>query len=207
MGVREATRDDLWDVARIHKARFGTPDYALGQYPIAIISNFYALFLGRCVFLVHVSDRGVDGFILGGEARHLRGAERAFVWNNIVPLRFGNITPSPSLAGCLPQCPQIIRIADQESSCNGRRRSCLDCFPAVDKTAEGGGAAVALMEAFGSSISGRYTAYLLSVIPTNRRAVQSYKKLGLTIVEDASPDHFTFQREFKLPCGSSPQEP
>ena len=83
MGVRSATRDDLREVARIHKARFCTPDYTLGQYSVSLISKFYALFLGRCTFLVHVSQRGVNGFVLGGERGELQGVEHEFMRNHL----------------------------------------------------------------------------------------------------------------------------
>jgi ribosomal protein S18 acetylase RimI-like enzyme len=207
MGVRSATRDDLREVARIHKARFCTPDYTLGQYSVSLISKFYALFLGRCTFLVHVSQRGVDGFVLGGERGELQGVEHEFMRNHLArccletllrprlwPAAYATVRrlfpsqtkdPAPQPA---PEAPRLLSIA-------------------VDKAAEGSGAAAELVKAFEESMSGSHTAYELSVVKTNRQAVRFYEKLGLTNVPSTSPKYFTFRREFKPPCARGPQGP
>ena len=207
MGVRAATPDDLGDIARIHKARFGTSDYILGQYSVSFINKFYASFLGQSVFLVHVSDRGVDGFVLGGERAKLRGAERAFLWKNI--FRYGLETllhPRLWPGACRSAyklCRSLTKKLVRQPGAELPRMLSI----AVDEAAQGSGTAEALGTAFEADIASRHAAYQLSVLPNNRRAVRFYEKLGLTLVEDASPDHLTFQREFKPPGGSGRPEP
>ena len=44
MGVRAATPDDLWEIARIHKARFSKSGYLIGHYSINLIRAYYAAF-------------------------------------------------------------------------------------------------------------------------------------------------------------------
>ena len=205
--VRAATRDDIGDVARIHKARFGGEEYTLGQYSLSLISEFYASFLGRCVFLVHVSERGVDGFVVGGGVEEVASAQRAFVRSNLVRccwetlrhprlwraayhfVRRSYLPQLEALAEIItPKLPKLLSIA-------------------VDQAAEGSGAATALVKAFESSISGCYAGYTLSVLKTNQQAVRFYEKLGLTIVVDSFPRSFIFQKDFESPADGSPQEP
>lgn len=207
MGVRAAKRDDLRDVARIHKARFCTPDYTLGQYSVSLISKFYALFLDRCVFLVHVSDRGVDGFVMGGEREELYGVEHAFMRNNLARCCLETLLRPRLWPAAYGTLRKLFR-----SQAKGPVQQPGPALPrllsiAVDKSAEGSGAAAALVAAFESSISSRHAAYELSVVKTNRQAVRFYEKLGLSLVPSASPKYFTFRREFKPPRDSSPQEP
>ncbi len=205
--IRAATQDDMGDVARIHKARFGGQEYTLGQYSTSLVRGFYASFLGRCVFLVHTSDRGVDGFVVGGGCGEVAGAQRAFVRNNLVRccletlghpslLRAGynfirrSYLPQPSkfLKVLAPNLPKLLSIA-------------------VDEAAQGSGAGAALVKAFESCIAGRYPGYTLSVLKTNAQAVQFYEKLGLTIVVDAFPRSFVFYKDFGPHGDRSPQKP
>ena len=55
---------------------------------MSLIRKFYTAFLGRCVFLVHVSDRGIDGFVVGGGPEKIAAAQRAFVRKNVRPVLF-----------------------------------------------------------------------------------------------------------------------
>ncbi len=205
--IRPATQDDIRDVARIHKARFGGFEYTLGQYSISLISKFYASFLGRCVFLVHVSDRGIDGFVMGGGPEEISAAKRAFIWNNLARCCWETLL-HPRLwyaayhfvrRSCLPQptkfeeilapnLPKLLSIA-------------------VDTAAEGSGTATVLVKAFESSIYDRCTGYTLNVLKTNAHAVRFYEKLGLKIIVDAFPRTFVFHREFGPPVDRSPQGP
>ena len=205
--VRAAVRDDLADVARIHKARFGTHDYTLGQYSNSLIREFYASFLGRCLFLVHVSDRGIDGFVVGGMREDLFRVQRSFVLNNVgrccletllhprlwtaiyrAVRRIFALQPTQLVEFLTPDLPRLLSIA-------------------VDESAQGRGVAAALVTAFESSICNRYDGYTLSVLKTNQHAVRFYEKLGLTIMVDAYPRSFVFQKTFPPRDAGSSQEP
>jgi ribosomal protein S18 acetylase RimI-like enzyme len=162
------------------------------------------------VFLAHISDRGIDGFVLGGERGDLDAAEHAFLRKHLFrccletlfhprlwPAAYGTLRklslskskrPVQQPAPAAPALPRLLSIA-------------------VDASAEGSGAAGELVAAFESSISSRCAAYELSVVKTNLQAVRFYEKLGLTLVATASPKYFTFRREFKQPRSSSLQEP
>ena len=206
-GVRAATRDDVRDVARIHKARFGGPEYTLGQYSLPLISSFYLSFLGRCLFLVHVSQRGVDGFVVGGNHEEVYAAQRAFVRNHLARccaetlLHPGlwraayhfcrrSFLPQPTklVAMMAPKLPKLLSLA-------------------VDEAVEGSGTALALVKAFESNICSRHSGYTLSVLKNNPRAVRFYQRLGMQIVVDAFPRSFVFQKDFAPPDEGPPQGP
>ena len=205
--VRPATYDDIEDIARIHKARFGGPEYTLGQYSYSLVRGFYASFLGRCVFLVHCSDCGVDGFVVGGAPAEVSAAQRAFVRNNLVGCCLETLLhprlwraayqfvrrsylpqPTKFVEILAPDLPKLLSIA-------------------VDEAAQGSGAGAALVKAFESSISPRYAGYTLSVLKGNAQAVRFYEKLGLTIVVDAFPRSFIFYKEFGPSGDCDQQEP
>ena len=205
--VREAAFDDIEDVARIHKARFGGPEYTLGQYSMSLVRGFYASFLGRCVFLVHPSDRGVDGFIVGGGPEDIYGAQRAFVRKHFVRCcletslhpRLWRAAYRFMQRSYLPQPTKIVELLMP----NLAKLLSL----AVDKAAEGSGTAAVMVKAFESRIWDRCPGYTLSVLKANQQAVRFYEKLGLTIVVDAYPRSFILQKIFDPSGGSRPQEP
>ena len=196
MGVRSATRDDLSDVARIHKARFGNLDYTLGQYSFSLITKFYASFSGRCVFLVHVSAGKVNGFLVGGPLAEVYRAQRAFVRSHLLQCCFEtalhprlwraagrfirrSFLPQPMnfVPILAPNLPHLLSMA-------------------VDEAAEGTAAATALVKCFEAEISGEYPGYMLSVLKDNPRAIRFYKKLGLRVVVDAFPRTLLLQKDF-----------
>ena len=207
MGVRAATPEDLWEVARVHKARFSTPDYTLGQYSVSLIYKFYKAFLGRCVFLVHVSDQSVDGFVLGGEPAELHGAEHAFLRHNLTRCGLETLVrPRLWRAAYGTACKLLLsRKKDPSQQPTPPLPRLLSI--AVDRNAGGSGAAMELVRAFESSVSSDHPAYELSVVKTNRQAVRFYEKLGLTRLAEASPKYFTFRKEFRPACDGSLQEP
>ena len=195
--VRAATPDDIRDVARIHKARFCGPSLTLGHFSVSLISKFYRSFLGRYVFLVHTSERGVDGFVLGGEREELFSAKRTFIFSNlgrccweiVLHLHLWPAVFHFIRRFFIPQEKDFVRPLAPDLP-----RLFLLC---VAKAAEGSGAATALVKAFESVISSRYAGYWLTVSKSNHRAVRFYQRLGLTVVVDAFPRGFMFQKEFE----------
>ena len=198
-GVREATLDDVGDVARIHKARFSSPELTLGQFSVSLISKLYASFLGRYVFLVHVSERGVNGFLVGGGREELFNAERAFIRNNLLHCCAETLL-HPHLWPALFRSVRKIflpRTIDFVRPLAPRSPRLLSL--AVDEAAQGSGAATALVKAFEAKISTCHPGYWLTVNKTNHRAVRFYERMGMMIVVDAFPTSFMFQKEFEPP--------
>lgn len=194
-------------MARIHKARFCTSDTALAHCSVSLISKFYASFLGRYLFLVHDSGRGVDGYVVGGEREGLIHSERTFIGNHLAhccwemlshprlwpivirSVRKAVLTRSMDFVAPLaPELPRLLTLA-------------------VAADAEGSGVATTLVKAFESTISSRYSGYWLTVAKTNLHAVRFYERLGMTIVVDAFPSSFMFQKEIEPADGGDPPQP
>ena len=205
--VRGATRDDVIAVAKIHKARFNTADYTLGQFSFSLISKFYGEFLGRCVFLVHVSDGRIDGYVVGGLGSEIFAVQRRFslkhlpqccwetlcrphLWSAAYRFLRRSFLPQPTkfVEILAPHLPRLLSLA-------------------VDEAAQGSGAAAALVKAFEASICRRYAGYTLSVLKTNLQAVRFYEKLGLEIIVDAFPRSFVFQKQFEPSVERKSREP
>jgi ribosomal protein S18 acetylase RimI-like enzyme len=205
--VRPAAEGDLAEVARIHKDRFGSDDYTLGQYSCTMIRAFYRLFVGRCVFLVHVTPTGVDGFILGGDPKELADITHSFV--RLHPLRC--CLETLVVPRVWPAAFRSIRklfmsprkaLAEELSFKVARLLSI-----AVDKNAEGTGAATALADAFRSHICGKFEAFELKVAKSNHRAVRLYHKLGMTADVDDSLTRFRFRKTLGRPVAPGPHGP
>lgn len=192
---RAATQDDIKEIARIHKQRFDTPEYTLGQFSVSLIGAFYRSLLGRCTFLVHVFDDQVDGFLVGGLQEEIYAAQRAFVsrhlvrccletmlhprlWRAAYSFVRRSFLPQPAkfLPILAPNLPRVLSFAVGESAENT--------------------VAFSLLRAFESTIRGRYAGYTMSVLKTNRTALQFYERLGIQIIVNAFPRSFILHREF-----------
>ncbi len=197
--VRPAMTDDLGEVARIHKHRFSDDEYTLGQYSLPMIRAFYRHFLDRCVFLVHVSEHGMDGFVLGGGTKELSDVARLFFWRHLPRACFETLV-SPRL------WPAALRFVLFRRLCASRRKKpAADpagdvarlLSIAVDMSAEGTGAAAALVRAFESRVCRTHAAYELKVAKSNLRAVRFYQKVGLRLDDNDTPTHCRFRKEFR----------
>ncbi len=197
--VRPAREDDLWEVARIHKLQFSTVDYTLGQYSVALIREFYRCFLGRCLFLVHVSPRGIDGFVLGGERKDLNHVEQVFFRSHLFACCFETLR-HPRLWPAAYRTASRMFLSRGKKPVNHDRQDVPRLLSiAVDESAKGSGAATALVSAFDAFFRGSFPAYELSVVKTNHRAVRFYEKLGMRIVAGPNPMYYTFRQDFDRP--------
>jgi ribosomal protein S18 acetylase RimI-like enzyme len=180
--VRLATRADLLQIARIHKQRFSRPMDFLGHYSLGLITEFYREFLGRCVFLVHATDREIDGFVLGGEAKTLAHCKGTFRRNHFVASVLQTLT-RPHIWSLASQ-----RIRHHRSDAHGPPGTGGDfrlLSLAVDQQAEGSGVGKALMRAFDAAVPPQYLAYRLSVLKVNDHALHFYEKLGFEVAGES----------------------
>ena len=127
--VRPAMTDDLGEVARIHKHRFSDDEYTLGQYSLPMIRAFYRHFLDRCVFLVHVSEHGMDGFVLGGGTKESSDVGAVVLLAAPAPrlLRDAGVAPPLAGGGSLCIVPQIPARRGGRSPLQTRRETWLGC--------------------------------------------------------------------------------
>jgi ribosomal protein S18 acetylase RimI-like enzyme len=191
----------LWDVARIHKSRFCDEDHTLGRYSLAMIRAFYRLFLGQCVFLVHVSERGVDGFVVGGGAEELAKITRAFFRNHPFRCFFETLLLPSVWPAAFRSFRKLFFSRNKEKTAAAQSQIPARLLSiAVHEAAEGRGVAKALVRAFELRIRATYPGYVLKVARSNQRAVRFYEKLGMTIeIDAAAPDRCRCTRVWDMP--------
>lgn len=194
MSVRFANSNDLASIAGIHKAQF--PTHFLGQYSVSLLAEFYRCFLGHTVFLVHDTENGVNGFVLGGAANQLSACKATFVRHNLMRCACETLL-RPSLwvsgvhRGLLTlAAPRTSRRQHSESTA---RLNFSLLSIAVRKEAVGKGIATQLVDAFEKQLVGSATEYRLSVNKDNPRALAFYKKAGFEVMRD-SGDSLEFHR-------------
>jgi ribosomal protein S18 acetylase RimI-like enzyme len=177
MAIRRATAADLTQVAAIHKSRFTM--HFLGQFPAALLREYYATFLGRSVFFVHEGLEGIDGFVLGGDAGEIAACLRAFVRGHLAAC-FWRALRRPQLFGA------ALRRAARTLFRRGRNQA-PEAPPttllsiAVTEEAVGKGVAAALVRGFEDAIRPRAGLYGLSVLKGNARGMAFYRKVGFRV--------------------------
>ena len=201
MAVRVATADDLWEVARIHKARFSEPGYLLGQYSTTLIRAFYLAFLERAIMLVSTSPSGIDGFVLGGNADVLRACKRSFIRANALRGIFESILlPRLWFIGLQTVgdyvWPRRKPAAPEPPSEDMRMLS----IAIADRPVRGG-TAMSLILAFDERVRGLCTGYQGTVLKTNVQLLRFYDLVGLRPVGDNG--EVVTVRKSLVPPGSS----
>jgi ribosomal protein S18 acetylase RimI-like enzyme len=207
MSVKSAKPEDLPTIAAIHKAQFST--HFLGQYSTSLLVRFYSSYLKTTILLIHESERGVDGFVLGGKSNDLAGCQRMFVRRNWGRLFYETVLRPRLWPGSLQRSWAALR-----KRCLRRRQgnkppvdpvfSILSI--AVSKQALGKGVAAALVDAFEQQIRGRITHYELSVRKDNLRAIKFYEKMGFELKADNGVS-LRFQKVLRRDADNTPPAP
>ena len=183
MPIRSAEDRDLPAVAAIHKSQFG--DHFLGQYSIRLLEKYYGAFLGKSVFLVHETQEGVDGFILGAESDRLSACRATFlrstllqcIWETLFRPRLWRkgITSGFSIV----IAPRPRRGSSDKAPTKPRLRL---LSIAVSKEAMGEKVGAGLIDVFERTIdNGDVCEYGLSLKKTNHRAARFYEKMGFEV--------------------------
>lgn len=173
MSIRPATETDLLAIARIHKDRFA--DHLLGRYSVGLLTEFYRAFLDGTILLVHEDERGVDGFVLGGEAGRLAECRKAFLRANPARCLLETLCRPAIWAPALRQAGRLLL---GRKTRTGSAESMRLLSIAVDRRASGQGVGCELIRAFEAELGDRWTSYGLSVKDHNTRAIAFYRKCG-----------------------------
>jgi ribosomal protein S18 acetylase RimI-like enzyme len=198
MSVREAKSDDLEAVARIHKARFSHPNYLLGQYSIGLIREFYAAFLARAVFLVHVREGEVDGFILAGMPDVVRACKRSFIRNNL-PRCVAETAFRPRVwLHSVRTLRGLFRHRRNPAGANPDKSMRFLSFGIADGNRRGG-AAITLLASLEARIRDVCPGYQAVVRRSNTQLLQFYERVGFQQVAD-NGNVVTLRKSFAGPA-------
>ncbi len=179
MPIRPATEKDVQAVAVIHKQQFST--HFLGQYSTTLLAGLYREFLGETCFLVHETESGIDGFIVGGHAGRIAAARAAFVrrqawrcaWETLLRPQLWLQGFQRGMAALKPARHHAETVPQEPAG-----PSCSLLSVAVAGRAVGSGAAAELVREFDRSLLPWTAAYRLSVEKDNARAIRFYEKMG-----------------------------
>ncbi len=173
----------------------------LGELSPALIAALYGKFVDRSVFLVHVGNGVVDGFVVGGAAREVFNCRLSFVRHcglrcildvlrrpRIWLLAFRSFA---KLVGKL--LPSKSRAAFNEEF------HLLSIAVAVD--AERAGIGTQLVRRFEEAIIGSCRTYRLGVLKNNLAAIRFYEKLGFRYAGE-SVTSWTLSKSLTANAGS-----
>lgn len=195
MTIRNATLSDIPAVAQIHKARFA--DHLLGHYSNSFIASFYECLAKQAIFLVHFTQQGVDGFVVGGESHTMAACKRGFVKKHLircaVETAFHPSIWHLGLLGLLDLRPLHRNASEANANMHDMRLLSI----AVDESARGTGAGAALVRAFEAQIRDRCSNYGLTVRKSNRQAIRFYEKLGF-LLEEESRRGLALRKHFRI---------
>ncbi len=181
-GVRPCCQDDIPQVVEIHKARFSASGTLLAHLSRTLIAALYSEFLDRSVFLVHVSDGEVDGFVVGGWTHDTMRCKLAFLRRHTL-FCIANIARCPrfwyrAVRFCAKVAGKCFSWKLGNSPPNEYRLVSI----AVAAGASRKGVGTALVEGFEKTIRAECDSYRLSVLKTNSPAIGFCEKLAFQFV-------------------------
>jgi ribosomal protein S18 acetylase RimI-like enzyme len=184
--IRVCRKEDLARIAEIHKSQFLVPRTLLGELSPTLITALYEAFIDRSVFLVHISNGKVDGFVLGGAMRELVRCRMSFV------RRCGLWCAAEVL--CRPRIwmmafrsfAKLLRklVPSKARAVSGEDYRLLSIAVAADSERKGIG--TKLVHRFEEAIGGSCRSYRLGVMKNNTAAIRFYEKLGFHYVRESA---------------------
>jgi CheY-like chemotaxis protein len=185
-GIRSCCKEDLAQVAEIHKSQFAVPGALLGHLSTSLIAQFYAGFLHRAIFLVHTTDGAVDGFVLGGQ-RAVLARCRSSLFRRSPLLGLADVGRRPHLwPQALRYCIRLVRGTSASNLAIEPRSDLRMISLAVAPHATRKGIATALVDAFETTLRGMSPDYELSVLKGNLSAISFYERLAFRRVRETA---------------------
>ena len=184
--IRTCRKVDLARIAEIHKSQFSVPGALLGELSPALIAAMYEAFIEQSVFLVHVSNGAVDGFVLGGATCELVSCRLSFLrqcglWCVLDVLR----RPRIWLLAFRSLAKLVGKLVSAKSGAASNEEFRLLSI-AVAADAERQGIGTQLVRRFEEAIGGSCRAYRLGVLKNNSAAIRFYEKLGFRYVGESA---------------------
>lgn len=190
--VQQATDNDIFKVASIHKQQF--PTHFLGKYSVRLLSAYYKAFLDNSIFLVSRDNDEVNGFVVGGFASNLSCGRRDFLTQNKVLYITETILRPNTYLGVLSRLKSVASSMQKTKGSNSVTDEIFILSIAVDKNYMGKGIAQELCHAFEESIKPDASEYGLYVRCDNKRAVKFYEKMGFKVNKQVGDEFYLTKR-------------
>ena len=180
---RLANKEDLIQVAQIHKEQF--PTHYLGQFNKSLLVKFYSYLLDeKNVFVVAEEEKQILGFVIGGEWKYIESKLNRFIKENVmsyvwqIAIHPKTWVKSVQNLICLIHKPKhdYVLLDDTE------KYTLLSI--ATAKQSQGKGVGGGLVNAFDAEMKKIGNRYFLSVQDTNDNAIRFYKKKGFVVANE-----------------------
>jgi ribosomal protein S18 acetylase RimI-like enzyme len=176
--VRPCRKEDLPQIAAIHKSQFCTPDALLGKFSPSLITGLYAAFLEKSVFLVCSSNDEIDGFVLGGPSQAIMRCRLAFCRQHALSCAMSILSRPGLWRRALSAGIKVVRDWTVSiSRASSEADYCLLAI-AVAETSKRRGVGRALVRCFEATIPPAFHSYCLHVLKSNSEALHFYEALA-----------------------------
>lgn len=174
---RIANKEDLKQIAKIHKEQF--PTHYLGQFNQNLLICFYSYLLdSKNVFVVAEESNRILGFVIGGEWKYIESKLNQFIKENVLKYVWQIAIHPKTWAKSAQKLISLIHKPKHDYVLLDDTEKYTLLSIATAKNSQGKGIGRSLVEAFDAEIKKIGTRYFLSVQDTNENAIRFYKRKG-----------------------------
>lgn len=193
MKIIKVTAKEIPQISVIHKSVF--KDHFLGKMPLKIIDLFYQEYLDAECFIAAESDGKLVGFVLGGLGSEMNRYAYNFQCKNKVVSTMAILKDPMLWSDSFKKLMGFMKLKlnkQKFNSSKGYESACCLLSIAVDKSFQGKGCSQELISVFENKAKNLgYDQTYLTVKRANNRAINFYKKIGMSISErDISSYYF-----------------
>lgn len=191
---RLANKEDLIQVAQIHKEQF--PTHYLGQFNVSLLARFYSYLLDpKNVFVVAEEDNHILGFVVGGEWKYIESKLNRFIKENMMGYVWQIAINPKTWVKSVQKFIRLIHSPSHDYILLDDTEKYTLLSIATTKQSQGKGVGSGLVDAFDVEMKKIGNRYFLSVQDSNEIAIRFYKKKGFVVANEI-PGELQMIKEF-----------
>ena len=180
---RLANKEDLIQVAQIHKEQF--PTHYLGQFNKSLLVKFYSYLLDeKNVFVVAEEEKQILGFVIGGEWKYIESKLNRFIKENVMSYVWQIAIHPKTWVKSVQKFIGLIHKPKHDYVLLDDTEKYTLLSIAIAKQSQGKGVGGGLVNAFDAEMKKIGNRYFLSVQDTNDNAIRFYKKKGFVVANE-----------------------
>lgn len=180
---RLANKEDLIQVAQIHKEQF--PTHYLGQFNKSLLVKFYSYLLDeKNVFVVAEEDKQILGFVIGGKWKYIESKLKRFTKENVMSYVWQIAIHPKTWAKSVQKFIGLIHKPKHDYVLLDDTEKYTLLSIATAKQSQGKGVGSGIVDAFNEEMQKIGNRYFLSVQDTNDNAIRFYKKKGFVVANE-----------------------
>lgn len=180
---RLANKEDLIQVAQIHKEQF--PTHYLGQFNTSLLVKFYSYLLDeKNVFVVAEEDKRILGFVIGGEWKYIESKLNLFIKENVMSYVWQIAIHPQTWVKSVQKFIGLIHKPKHDYVLLDDTEKYTLLSIATAKQSQGKGVGSGIVDAFNEEMKKIGNRYFLSVQDTNENAIRFYKKKDFIVANE-----------------------